>query len=322
MDLSSQGHRFWFGQVDPRSIGINRDRAGLGTPSYMPPEQAEGRIQDIGPASDVYALGAILYCMVTGRPPFQSTRPLDTLLQVIKTPPIPPRQLNPSVPRDLETICLKALEKNPAKRYASAADVRDELRRYLDGTPILARPISSVERGIRWMARHPAWSTAAAVAMTSVIAVIAFNVRANQKLQRERDNAVQANTVAQQSRLLAQKRLDRAIDAVDRMMVRVASERWATRPELQSERQEVLEEAVRFYTSFLDEESDDPKVRMEAARAYARVAQAQLLMNEIDKADVAFGQALTLWQGLIESLPKSATVYDGASEARPCMPIP
>lgn len=288
----------------------------LGTPSYMPPEQAEGRIQDIGPASDVYALGAILYCMVTGRPPFQSTRPLDTLLQVIKTPPIPPRQLNPSVPRDLETICLKALEKNPAKRYATAAEVRDELRRYLNGTPILARPISSIERGFRWMARHPAWSTAAAVAMTSIIAVVAINVRANQRLQLERDSAVQANKVAQQSKLLAQKRLDRAIDAVDRMMVRVASERWATRPELQSERQEVLEEAVRFYTSFLDEESDDPKVRMEAARAYARVAQAQLLMNEIDKADIAFGQALTLWDGLVESLPQSATVYDGASEAR------
>ena len=115
------------------------DRQVLGTPNYMPPEQADGRVAAVGTLSDVNSLGAILYCMLTGRPPFQSSSPFETLMQVIKEPPIAPRQLIPSLPRDLETICLKAIEKSPAKRYASAAEMREGLNRYLAGEPILAR---------------------------------------------------------------------------------------------------------------------------------------------------------------------------------------
>ena len=135
----------------------------LGSPSYIPPEQAHGHAKAVGPAADVYALGAILYEMLTGRPPFKGTTPVETVMQVLNEDPVPPSHLQPQVARDLETICLKCLAKEPHKRYASALALAEDLDRYLGDKPIQARRTPLLERGLKWARRRPATSSLLAV---------------------------------------------------------------------------------------------------------------------------------------------------------------
>src|SRR5207245_4517387 len=143
----------------------------LGTPSYMSPEQAVGRSTAIGPATDVYALGAILYELLTGRPPFKAETLVETLDLVRHQEPVPLQRCQPSAPRDLETICAKCLQKTPGRRYASTADLAEDLRRFLAGEPILARPVSRWERSVKLFKRRPALMALMGVSGVAVLAL-------------------------------------------------------------------------------------------------------------------------------------------------------
>jgi eukaryotic-like serine/threonine-protein kinase len=162
----------------------------LGTPCYMAPEQAEGHNSQVGPPADIYALGSILYELLIGRPPFKANNPLDTIRQVIGQDPVPPRQLEPRVPLDLETICLKCLEKDPARRFATAADLADDLRRFLDGHPIQSRPIRPWERAWKWARRRPAIMALVGVCALAVVGMVLFIAWHNVSLRGQLDAAI------------------------------------------------------------------------------------------------------------------------------------
>jgi WD40 repeat protein len=149
--------------------GRTRTGAVMGTPSYMSPEQAAGKTKEIGPSTDIYALGAILYEMLTGVPPFRGPSVWDTVQLVLTREPVSPSHHNLHVPRDLETICLKCLQKEPAKRYATSLALAEDLRRFQAGEPIEARPVGWLERGAKWVRRRPA--VAALLAVTSMLLV-------------------------------------------------------------------------------------------------------------------------------------------------------
>ncbi|MBV9125876.1 MAG: serine/threonine protein kinase, partial [Planctomycetes bacterium] len=156
MDADDQPHLTDFGlakRLGGEDSSQTRTGAIMGTPSYMAPEQAEGRIRELGPACDIYSLGAVLYELLTGRPPFRSDSPIDTLKHVLELEPAPPRLLNPKIDHDLETICLKCLQKDPQRRYATAEALADDLNRYLSGETITARSFNVLDRLARTLDR-------------------------------------------------------------------------------------------------------------------------------------------------------------------------
>jgi WD40 repeat protein/serine/threonine protein kinase len=163
--------------------GQTQSGAVFGTPQYMAPEQAAGRSKSAGPPTDIYALGAMLYELITGRPPFQGETALETMLMVSRDEPVAPRLLNPAIPRDLETITLKCLLKDPPKRYVTAQDLADDLQRFLDDQPISARPAGPIERTRAWMRRHPTASSLIAVTMVAAAMLAAVFYHSHQKLK-------------------------------------------------------------------------------------------------------------------------------------------
>jgi serine/threonine-protein kinase len=284
-----------FGLAKRLELAIHQTQTGqiLGTPCYMAPEQAEGR-KDIGPATDIYALGAILYELLTGQPPFGGLTSMETLRQVLSRDPVPPTRLQPRIPRDLETICLKCLAHEPHKRYASADALADDLRRFQTGRPIEARPVGMGERALKWARRRPAAAALVAVSALAALSLLVVILWSYVELKKERD-------AAEVQRGRADASFQKAMQAMDELTE--AEVELPPEPQLDQKRRARLDRALAFYTEFLQERGDDPAVRREIALAYKHVADIGRLLGQQDRARAAYDQAIKLLRQLATDSP-------------------
>ena len=282
----------------------------VGTPSYMAPEQAAGKSAPITAAVDVYGLGAILYEALTGRPPFAAATVDATLGLVRRDEPVSPRRLQPTVPRDLETICLKCLRKEAGRRYATAQDLGDDLRRFQGGAPVRARPVGTTERVIVWCRRKPSFASLLAALVLVFLAGSAGVLwqwnRARVHATEAQQNAVafrRERDTARSEKSRAESHLRIVRDRVDRLK-RMGSD-LLRRPGLYRTGQAVLEEALAFYQELLPNEGSDPTVRREAADLFGQVAEIQHTLAQAAKAAEAWGRQASLLTSLLEGEPAS-----------------
>jgi len=278
----------------------NQTKTGivLGTPAYMAPEQAaDGKA--VGPAADVYGLGAILYECLTGRPPFKGATALDTLGRIRTHEPILPGRLQPGIPRDIQTICLKCLEKDPNRRYATAGILAEDLDRFLNGQPIVARPVGLLTRGWKWARRRP---TIAALLLTSgtlsfglVLLTLIYTARLRTEVDRANANA--AETRRQQDRAASNYRSARG--ALSQMLRRLDDPRVAVVPRPSDLRQYQLEDALAFYESVLHEHDDpNPEIQLDTALAASEAGEIQFWLAREGPARETFLRAVELFERL------------------------
>ncbi len=284
----------------------------LGTPSFMPPEQAAGRSEAIGPLADVYALGSTLYCLVTGRPPFQAAHVAETLRQVIDQEPVSPRQLNASVDRDLETICLKCLQKEPAQRYGSAEALADDLERYLQGRPIQARPISRLARTLRWCRRNPRVAALVGAFLTTLVvgSVIStwFGIQSTvhaRFYRQEKIRADQETTRTRDALLAKNAALAMTEDSIDQYVETVRSAEQLRDARLQPLMKELLKHALAHYERYVaaHEQDRDAATRANLGRALWEIGWINERSGSIGDARAAYQRALAIRKLLVEENP-------------------
>jgi tetratricopeptide (TPR) repeat protein len=257
----------------------------LGTLRYMSPEQALAQRVLVDQRTDIYSLGVTLYELLTLEPAFPGTDRRELLRQIAFDEPRPPRRLNKAIPIELETILLKAIEKNPTDRYATAQELADDLERYLKHEPIRARRPTIRQRAAKWIRRHPGVTITSAASALLVLALVASGLAVNNYL-----------ILQQQKR--TQRNLSLALEALDEIYLQVAEQRLPRDPQRQQEDQELLRKAVAFYERFAEENRTDPAVRHEVGGAYRRVGGIWQLLGQYDKAKAAW----TRWGEAVEQL--------------------
>ena len=283
-------------QVEGQSQ-LTMSGAIVGTPSYMPPEQASAQTDKVGVRSDVYSTGAILYELLTGTPPFRAATPFETIRQVLEREPISPRVVNSSIPVDLETICLKCLQKDPAARYATSQELADELRRFLAGEPIQARPISAIHRVWRWCKKNKVVSgisAAAVLLLCAFIVSLMIYASTSQRLLAKADHA-----------------LEETLSSVNELFVIVSESRLLNEPGAKQLREDLLLKARNIYQRIHERQSDAPRIRHQLALSHYRVGRIMEELRSPDQAKQAYDKALSMQLQLITENPDNLEyLYD------------
>jgi tetratricopeptide (TPR) repeat protein/tRNA A-37 threonylcarbamoyl transferase component Bud32 len=303
---------------------LSRTQTIVGSPSYMAPEQAGNSATGVGPSADVYSLGAIIYELITGRPPFQAATVLETLEQVRSDEPIAPGRLQPKLPRDLVTICLKCLEKIPARRYASAAELAEDLRRFVLGLTIHARPVGAHELLWRWCRREPAIAALALALIAGLVGVATQWWRAESHLrdaiyqrglaEKNLGREVEANLKSRvakdheaKAHRLAEKRLDEAMKTIGQFGRMTNDPALMRDPNWEGLRGRLLKTVLGFYREIQAslEEDASPEARSQLSEAYDRVASISWELGLNDEALAAYRRALALVEQLAANDPSA-----------------
>jgi tetratricopeptide (TPR) repeat protein len=286
---------FGLAKLESSGSALTASNATPGTPEYMAPEQVVTP-RAVGPATDIYALGAILYELLTGRRPFQGATNQDTLRQVVEKEPVGVRALQPSVPRDLETICLKCLQKNPASRYATVAELADDLGRYERGEPITARPIGGSTYAWRWCCRNRALTislaTIAALVVVSVCVLTTELIavaRLNTGLESERNRALIAR--------------NQTLDVLDSMVSDTTGDSLMTQQSLLPEQRKFLQNVISYYVKFSSEPGDDREDRVRLARVHLKLGMIYGRLRQIQEATAVFRRGTELYARLVDESP-------------------
>ena len=275
-----------------------RTGAVVGTPAYMAPEQVTGQREKVGPATDLYALGVVLYETLTGRPPFQAAHLMDLFEDITTREPVPPTRLQPKVPRDLETICLKCLQKEPAHRYASATDLADDLQRFRQGEPIRARAISRTERAWRWCRRNPIVAGLGTLLAVSLLAGTILSTtfwwQASHNLSK-----------MQQEYARAEQHYREMLDTVNEYFTTISRSPQLQRPGLEPLRLDLLSKAMTFLQTVLRQRGQEPQLRAEIGRAKFVLAELYDLQGKLVEAEAISREAQLLHQELVREHPEN-----------------
>jgi serine/threonine protein kinase len=300
----------------------------IGTPAYMAPEQAAGRLDLLEPRTDVYGLGAILYEILTGRPPFTGEDQAEVLRLVSEGSPAPPRRHWPQAPPALEAVCLKALAREPADRYASATEMAQDLQSWLADEPVTVYPEPLPARMNRWARRHQSLVSSAVVLLLAGVVALGVGVtligqeksrtqaaldqaKTNLTLAEEEGGRAAANAVeATAARHRAEGNLRQARAAVDQLLVRVSEDETllANEPRMEQLRRQLLQDALRFYLAFVKQEADDAEVRRDLILTYRRIARVQQDLAAYDEAEKACLAAARLCSEMLQASPDDPLV--------------